>query len=114
MARKERIVRASADEIQAMRRQGKTRSDWAAAERMTEAEVARLADEDDGPLPEGWESTVEIGLPEPAQPVNIRLDAAVLRWFRASGPGYQTRINAVLRAFVRARQRAETPQPDRG
>jgi uncharacterized protein (DUF4415 family) len=107
MAKKERIVRASAEDIQAMRQQGTTRSDWAATEQMTSAEVERLADEDDGPLPEGWESTVEIGLPEPAQPVNIRLDAAVLRWFKARGPGYQTRINTVLRAFVRARQRAE-------
>jgi uncharacterized protein (DUF4415 family) len=114
MVKKERIMRASADEIQAMRKQGKTRSDWAAAEQMTLAEVERLADEDDGPLPEGWESTVEIGLPEPAQPVNIRLDAAVLRWFKSRGPGYQTRINAVLRAFVKSRERAEKPRPKQG
>lgn len=53
----------------------------------------------------------EIGVPEPAQPVNIRLDAAVLRWFKAKGPAYQTRINQVLRAFVRARERAELKQP---
>lgn len=110
MVKKERIMHASADEIQAMRKQGNTRSDWTAAEQMSQAEVERRADEDDGPLPEGWESTVEIGLPEPAQPVNIRLDAAVLRWFKARGPGYKTRINAVLRAFVQARQRAEMPE----
>jgi len=110
MAKREHIVRASADEIRAMRKQGKTRSDWAAAEQMPQAEVERLADEDDGLLPEGWESSVEIGLPEPAQPVNIRLDASVLRWFKARGPGYQTRINAVLRAFVQARERAEVSQ----
>jgi hypothetical protein len=60
------------------RKQGKTGSDWAAAEAMSTAEIERLANKD-GPLPEGWESTVEIGLPEPAKPVNIRLDAAVLR-----------------------------------
>ena len=107
MGKKEHLMRASADEIRAMRRQGQTRSDRTAAEQMSSAEVERLADEDDGPLPEGWESTVEIGIPEAAQPVNIRLDATVLRWFKARGPGYQTRINAVLRAFVRARQRAE-------
>jgi len=107
MAKKERIARASADEIQAMRRQGKTESDRAAAEQLSQAEVERLADEDDGPLPEGWEASVEVGLPEPAQPVNIRIDASVLRWFKASGPGYQTRINAVLKAFVRARERAD-------
>jgi uncharacterized protein (DUF4415 family) len=45
--------------------------------------------------------------------VNIRLDAAVLRWFKAQGPGYQTRINAVLRAFVHAREQAEMGQPRR-
>ena len=113
MANKERIVRASADAIKSMREQGKTRSDWAAADQMIPAEVERLADKDDGLLPEGWESTVEIGVPEPAQPVNIRLDAAVLRWFKAKGPGYQTRINAVLRAFVPARERAESRQSGR-
>jgi uncharacterized protein (DUF4415 family) len=107
MARKERIVRASAEEIQAMRDRGESRSDWQAAERLTQADVERLAEEDDGPLPPDWETTVEIGVPEPATPVHIRLDSQVLRWFKAKGPGYQTRINAVLRAFVKARQRAE-------
>jgi uncharacterized protein (DUF4415 family) len=107
MAKKEHIVRASAEDIQAMRDRGESRSDWQAAERLSQAEVDRLAEEDDGPLPDGWESTVEIGVPEPATPVHIRLDPRVLRWFKAHGPGYQTRINAVLRSFVQARQRAE-------
>jgi uncharacterized protein (DUF4415 family) len=102
-------MRASAEAIQAMRDQGDTRSDWAAAERLSTTEIERQANREDGPLPEGWESTVDIGIPEPAQPVSIRLDPAVLRWFKAHGPGYQTRINAVLRAFVQARQRAENP-----
>ena len=31
--------------------------------------------------------------------ISLRVDADVLRWFKAQGPGYQTRINAVLRAF---------------
>jgi len=31
--------------------------------------------------------------------ISLRVDAAVLEWFKAQGPGYQTRINAVLRAF---------------
>jgi uncharacterized protein (DUF4415 family) len=106
MANNERIRRASAEDIAALRTRGEVRSDWDAAERQSPMEVERLADEDDGPLPFGWESTVDIGVPEPAQPVSIRLDAAVLRWFKAGGPGYQTRINAVLRAFVQARQRA--------
>jgi uncharacterized protein (DUF4415 family) len=30
----------------------------------------------------------------------VRLDADVLAWLRAQGPGYQTRINALLRAAM--------------
>jgi len=39
---------------------------------------------------------------KPARPkasIALRLDADVLEWFKAQRPGYQTRINAVLRAF---------------
>jgi uncharacterized protein (DUF4415 family) len=107
MVRKERIVRAMADEIEAMRARGESRSDWKAAEAMSRTEIERLADEDDGPLPEGWESIVELGVLEPRQSIHIRVDASVLRWFKSHGPGYQTRMNAVLRAFVQARQREE-------
>jgi uncharacterized protein (DUF4415 family) len=35
----------------------------------------------------------------PKELVSLRIDADVLNWFRASGVGYQTRINAVLRAY---------------
>jgi uncharacterized protein (DUF4415 family) len=31
--------------------------------------------------------------------ISLRVDADVLEWFKAQGSGYQTRINAVLRAF---------------
>lgn len=34
--------------------------------------------------------------------ISLRLDADVLEWFRTQGPGYQTRINAVLRAYKEA------------
>src|SRR5450432_2543362 len=31
--------------------------------------------------------------------ISLRVDRDVLEWFKAQGAGYQTRINAVLRAF---------------
>jgi uncharacterized protein (DUF4415 family) len=38
--------------------------------------------------------------PMPAKAlVSLRVDQDVLDWFKAQGPGYQTRINAVLKAF---------------
>lgn len=41
-------------------------------------------------------------LPEPKTAVTIRLDQQVLKWFKSKGPGYQTRINALLRAYMEA------------
>jgi uncharacterized protein (DUF4415 family) len=114
MVKKERTERATAEQIEAMRKRGELKSDWNAAAAMSQAEVERLADEDDGPLPEGWEDTVQLGIPEPARQVHIRLDAEVLRWFKAGGPGYQTRINAVLRSFVRAKQGRKVPDQSPG
>ena len=38
----------------------------------------------------------------PKASVSLRIDADVLAWFKARGPGYQTRMNAVLRAFKEA------------
>ena len=37
---------------------------------------------------------------DPKQQITLRLDAAVLRWFQQSGPGYQSRIGAVLQSHV--------------
>jgi uncharacterized protein (DUF4415 family) len=36
------------------------------------------------------------------QQVTLRIDADVLEWFKARGPGYQTRINELLRAYKKA------------
>jgi uncharacterized protein (DUF4415 family) len=34
--------------------------------------------------------------------VTLRIDEDVLDWFKAGGKGYQTRINALLRAYMEA------------
>jgi uncharacterized protein (DUF4415 family) len=108
MQKKERIARYTADEVVAKIAAGESRTDWARAKGLSQQEVERLAEEEDGPLPEGWESTAMLGLPTPKKDIHIRLDADVLAWFRAQGKGYQTRINSVLRTFVEARRRRET------
>jgi uncharacterized protein (DUF4415 family) len=35
----------------------------------------------------------------PKTSISLRVEQDVLEWFKAQGPGYQTKINAVLRAF---------------
>ena len=39
-------------------------------------------------------------LDAPKQQVTMRLDADVLDYYRASGPGWQGRVNAILRAAI--------------
>ncbi|MDB6015273.1 MAG: uncharacterized protein JWL65_7523 [Gammaproteobacteria bacterium] len=36
----------------------------------------------------------------PKQQITLRIDADVLGWFRALGAGYQSQINALLRAYM--------------
>jgi uncharacterized protein (DUF4415 family) len=103
MRRKGSFVRYTADELSKLN----TETDWAKVDALTREEIERQAEADDGPLPDRWEETVVLGIPGPKRGLYLRLDPDVLDWFKAYGPGYQTRINAVLRAFVRARKDAE-------
>jgi uncharacterized protein (DUF4415 family) len=38
--------------------------------------------------------------------LTLRIDSDVVEWYRGQGPGYQTRINALLRAYMRERENA--------
>ncbi|MEM1104924.1 MAG: BrnA antitoxin family protein [Pseudomonadota bacterium] len=43
------------------------------------------------------------------QSISIRLDHDVLEWLKSYGPGYQTRINALLRAVMEKTGQAAKP-----
>ena len=34
--------------------------------------------------------------------ISLRVDVEVVDWFQSKGPGYQTRINAVLRTYMQS------------
>jgi uncharacterized protein (DUF4415 family) len=52
-------------------------------------------------LPATFWDDAEVVAPTPKRAVSIRLDEDVVEWFRRSGPRYQTRMNAVLRMYVK-------------
>ncbi len=87
---------------------GEGKSDWKRVRAISQSDADRLAEEEDGRLPEGWAETVEIDIPARKVDVHIRLDSDVLEWFRSAGPGYQTRINAVLKSFVSMKLQGDT------
>jgi uncharacterized protein (DUF4415 family) len=37
--------------------------------------------------------------------LTLRIDSDVVEWYQKQGPGYQTRINALLRAYMKEHQR---------
>lgn len=49
-----------------------------------------------------WENAVVGQFYKPIkEQVTVRIDADVLAWLKSSGPGYQTRLNQVLRKAMR-------------
>ena len=99
----EHTVRYSAEEIDDLLRRGEDQTDWARVHATTEEELEASIDTDE----EGeidW-STIQVGFPGQKQQLTVRFDADVIAWFKAQGPGYQTRMNAVLRSYVEARKR---------
>ncbi|MFN6952278.1 MAG: BrnA antitoxin family protein [Albidovulum sp.] len=64
----------------------------------------QIDDQPDQVLAEGrWTDTV---LPEQTRKklISLRVDPAVLEFFKAQGPGYQTRMNAVLQAYMQVKK----------
>jgi len=96
MQKKENIKTYTAEQISRM----EDRSDWVRAEAMTfeQIEAAIASDPDEAGMEIDWEK-VDLSFPERKATLNMRVDRDVLDFFRKTGRGYQTKINAVLRAY---------------
>ncbi|MGQ0566796.1 MAG: BrnA antitoxin family protein [Gemmobacter sp.] len=97
------ITRITAEEAARLAKT-ESRTDWARVGAMTGEEIEADRDEDEEGMVIDWASAVP-GLPEPKSTLNMRIDRDVLDFFRQGGRGYQTRINAVLRAYKEAQSR---------
>ena len=78
-------------------------TDWQKLRQMSDAEIhtGLEADPDAHPTDEDFWKSATIVLPTRKEVVTMRLDADLLAWFRQQR-GYQTRINAILRAYMQA------------
>lgn len=73
------------------------KSDWERLKRMPDEKINL------GDIPELTDAdfaNAEVGTLVSKIPLSIRLDQDVVEWFRAQGPGYQTRINEVLKKHI--------------
>jgi uncharacterized protein (DUF4415 family) len=59
-------------------------------------------DKSDMPPITDWSGAVRGAFYKPVKkPVSLRVDADVIDWFQQQGSGYQTKMNSVLRDYVR-------------
>jgi len=78
-----------------------SRTDWPRVRAQKDRNIKLSAEHPEAEVKHIVRGIVRVGL-KPASPkasISLRVDADVLEWFKSKGPGYQTRINAVLRAF---------------
>ncbi len=82
----------------------RAKADWTAFDALTDDEIRAAATQDPDAAPVGAEfwKGARVVMPdkENKQSVTIRLDGDVLRFFRRER-GYQTRINAILRSYMK-------------
>ena len=79
-------------------------TDWEKLRQMTDEEIhtAIESDPDIEPTDANFWMSAKVVLPQRKEVVTIRLDADIVEWFRQE-KGYQTKINAILRAYMLAR-----------
>lgn len=102
MKKESDIRHFSAAELEARRSRGESRTNLARLRAKSDEQIERdiASDPDFKDEPEDWLARAEAIMPTPKRLLSLRIDNDVLDWFKRQGPGYQTRINAVLRAFV--------------
>jgi len=81
----------------------RTSTDWNTLRRMSDAEVRKgiESDPDARATDEEFWKHAKVVWPSRKAVVTMRLDLDLLEWFRQQR-GYQTRINAILRAYMNA------------
>lgn len=76
----------------------KSKTNWEKLSRASDAEI----DYTDNPeTTEDFWKDAEVIMPSHKVHLSLRLDEEVLEFFKKQGRGYQTKINAILKSYVR-------------
>lgn len=78
-----------------------SKTDWKRIRQMKDKDIKLAREHPEADLKHIVRGIARRGLKPllPKKSVSLRVDEDVLEWFKSQGPGYQTRLNAVLRAF---------------
>ena len=78
----------------------KSKTNWDKLSKMKDSEIDTS---DISELDVNFFRNAELRLPRPKRMVSIRLDEDILSWFKRRGKGYQTKINQVLKIYIKAK-----------
>ncbi|MEO7969968.1 MAG: BrnA antitoxin family protein [bacterium] len=86
----------------------KSETDWKRIDAMEDEDID-LSDNPEVPAELFARGIVRRGLKPvpPKKQVTLRVDSDVVAWYRKLGSGYQTKINALLRAYMEEHQRSK-------
>jgi len=79
---------------------------------MTDEEIMRNSPPELADLPDDFFDSAVL-VPPLKVPISIRVDKDIIVWFRGFGPRYQSRMNAVLRAYMTAQRNAPAKKRNR-
>ena len=80
----------------------RSKSDWKRVDQLSDRDIAHAIKADPDTFDPGAEWLRKAAVPKPVHPkerLTVRFDADMVSWFRRQGRGYQTRMNAILRAY---------------
>lgn len=84
-----------------------SQTDWDRIRDLSDEEIEQAVEDDPDTalLDEEWFEKVQFVVPTAEKKrITIRLDEDIIEHFKREGKGYQSRINAVLKAYVLAQQ----------
>lgn len=84
-----------------------SRTQWERVRKLKDKDISLSVEHPEAGLEHIVKGIVRKGLkPIPAKTsISLRVDRDVLEWFKSQGAGYQSRMNAVLKAFKEASAR---------
>lgn len=80
----------------------RSKTDWKRVDGLSDRDIARAIEGDPDTFDPGAEWLRKASVPRPTLPkerLTVRFDADMVSWFKRQGRGYQTRMNAILRAY---------------
>jgi uncharacterized protein (DUF4415 family) len=100
------ITRISAQEALRRIERGESLTDWERVRAMSDEQIeaAAAADPDWRDVDPDWVARAELVRPVRKRRLTLALDEDVIDWFRSQDRRYQSRMNAILRAYMERRR----------